>query len=125
MASRGRSRNPWLELSTDRPFVLPQDLPYILEQNRHRRYNDSLRIQLNIPPTPFVGSTAAPVVILLANPGVGIGDQSQQTKPAALQQIYAGFQKGRSAPFWPLLDTFEYTNAGRWWILKTRDLQTR
>ncbi len=122
MASSERSRNPWLELSTDRPFVLPQDLPFIRELNRYRRGNDAHQIRLNIPPTPFVGSSAAPVVILLANPGIGVGDQRQQTKSAALEQIYAGFQKGRNAPFWPLLDFFENTNAGRWWISKTRDL---
>src|ERR1039458_2324694 len=92
-------KNPWLELTTSRPFVLPQDLPYILELNRYRRNNDSHRIQLNIPPTPFVGPTVAPVVILLANPGVGVGDQREQTKSTAIAQIYAGFQKGRSAPF--------------------------
>lgn len=109
-------------LNTSRPFVLPQDKPYILELNRHRKGNHSQCIRLDIPPTPFVGSTGAPVVVLLANPGVGIGDQRQQTTPAALEQIYAGFQRGRSAPFWPLLDTFEKTNAGRWWTSKTRDL---
>ena len=69
-----------------------------------------------------MGSTIAPVVILLANPGVGVGDQRQQTTPAALEQIYAGFQKRRNAPFWPLLDSFQDTNAGRWWTSKTRDL---
>lgn len=122
MASRGALRNPWLELSTSRPFVLPQDLPYICELNRYRRNHDCHCIQLTIPPTPFVGSTVAPVVVLLANPGVGVGDQRQQTTPAALEQIYAGFQKGRNAPFWPLLNSFEKTNAGRWWISKTRDL---
>ena len=122
MATRRNSKNPWLELSTSKPFVLPQDLPYILEQNRYRRNNDSHCIQLNIPPTPFVGSTIAPVVILLANPGVGVGDRREQTTPKALEQIYAGFQKGRNAPLWPLSDSFENTNAGRWWTTKTRDL---
>ena len=122
MASLRTLKNPWLELSTSRPFVLPQDLPYVLELNRYRRNNDSHRIQLNIPPTPFVGSTVAPVVILLANPGVGVGDQREQTSPSALELIYAGFQKGRTAPFWPLSDSFENTNAGRWWVSKTRDL---
>jgi hypothetical protein len=69
-----------------------------------------------------VGSTVAPVVILLANPGVGVGDRREQTKPAALEQIYAGFREGRNAAFWPLLELFENTNAGRWWTSKTRDL---
>lgn len=109
-------------MDTARPFVLPQDLPYILELNRYRKNNASHRIQLNIPPTPFVGSTSAAVVVLLANPGIGVGDQRQQTTHTALEQIYAGFQKGRSAPFWPLLDSFENTNAGRWWTSKTLDL---
>jgi hypothetical protein len=69
-----------------------------------------------------MGSSVAPVVILLANPGVGVGDQRQQTTPVALEQIFAGFQKRSNAPFWPLLDSFQNTNAGRWWIAKTRDL---
>ena len=121
MASAHKLRNPWLDLSNDRPFVLPQDLPYIRQHNRYRS-DGAHRIQLAIPPTPFVGSTVASVVILLANPGVGVGDRREQTKPAALEQIYAGFQKGRNAPFWPLSESFENTNAGRWWISKTRDL---
>jgi hypothetical protein len=122
MAVRKLQRNPWLELRDSRPFVLDQDLPYILELNRHRRNNHAHCIQLNIPPTPFMGSSVAPVVILLANPGVGVGDQRQQTTPVALEQIFAGFQKRSNAPFWPLLDSFQNTNAGRWWIAKTRDL---
>lgn len=109
-------------MGKSRPFVLPQDKPYILELNRYRKSNNSQCINLNLPPTPFVGSTIAPVVILLANPGVGVGDRREQTTPAALEAIYAGFQKGRNAPFWPLMDTFENTNAGRWWTSKTRDL---
>ena len=122
MASLRTRNNPWLELTTSRPFVLPEDKPYILELNRSRAHNDSQCIQLNLPPTPFIGSTSAPVVILLANPGVGAGDEREQTTHSALEQIYAGFQKGRAAPFWPLLDSFEMTGAGKWWSSKTRDL---
>jgi len=122
MGSLRSLKSPWLALGPSRPFVLPEDEPYVREQNRFRRRNEYHRIELNLPPTPFVGSTVAPVVILLANPGIGDGDRKEQTSPAALEQIYAGFQKGRNAPFWPLLDAFEDTNAGRWWSAKTRDL---
>jgi hypothetical protein len=115
-------RNPWLGLGWSRPFVLPEDEPYIRELNRFRHRNEYHRIELNLPPTPFIGSTVAPVVILLANPGIGDGDRREQTSRVALEQIFAGFQKGRSAPFWPLLEDFADTNAGRWWTSKTRDL---
>lgn len=122
MGIRRTLTNPWLDLIPERPFVLPDDEPYILELNRYRKNNESHRIQLDIPPTPFVGSTVAPLVILLANPGVGQIDKREQTTPAAIREIYAGFQKGRSAPFWPLSDAFVDTNAGRWWTSKTREL---
>jgi hypothetical protein len=102
MSASRALRNPWLGLGWSRPFVLPEDEPYIRELNRFRRRNEFHRIDLNLPPTPFIGSTVAPVVILLANPGIGDGDTKEQTSPAALEQIYAGFQKGRNAPFWPL-----------------------
>ena len=115
-------KNPWLSLGKQKPYVLSEDEPYVDEFNRHWRNDGSRRINLNIPPTPFCGSTVAPVVILFANPGIGVTDQREQTKPGAIEKIYAGFQKTRNAPFWPLLDEFENTNAGKWWTSKTREL---
>jgi len=122
VGNRRALSNPWLELSPDGAFVLRDDIPHVKEFNRHRHKDPSHCIQLRLPPSPFIGSTVAPLVILLANPGIGRGDRREQTTPAALKEIFAGFQKGRTAPFWPLSDSFVDTNAGRWWTAKTREL---
>jgi hypothetical protein len=61
------SNNPWQELPTKPPFVVPSDLLAVTVFNKHA--NQRAKIHTNLMPEPFVGQRNAPVVVLLLNPG--------------------------------------------------------
>ena len=72
--------NPWLDLPKRPPFVLKRDLPAIGELNGHA--NKDHRIDVDLLPEPFLGSTVAPVVLLGLNPGWSPEDAVWHAKPA-------------------------------------------
>lgn len=59
--------NPWIDLPKTAPFILDCDAGYV------EKYNESAKpkhfIQTKLPPEPFAGDPAAPVVLLALNPG--------------------------------------------------------
>jgi hypothetical protein len=59
--------NPWADLPSKPPFVLPQDKELIERFNRAAE--DRHRVRLEILPEPYLGSPDAPVVLLSLNPG--------------------------------------------------------
>ena len=60
--------NPWLELPKKQPYVLDQDSRIINQYNE--KYGDTIsKIQTHLLPDPYVGNTAAPIIILTKNPG--------------------------------------------------------
>ena len=62
-----RSRNPWIDLPEEPPYVLPLDRPYVEAFNRH--VGNDYQLRLNLLPEPFIGNKRAPVVLLNRNPG--------------------------------------------------------
>ena len=120
-------RNPWLDLPTKRPFVLPIDKPYVDAHNKNltgltsKTSREMARIHLTAIPEPFSGRRDAPVVILLANP-------KHETKPkqrlskAQRDRIREGLTAPKGQPFFAIHDEFKGTGAHKWWYPKLRDL---
>jgi hypothetical protein len=59
--------NPWRELPSSPPYVLPEDSAPVAALNS--RGSDATKYDLNLFPEPFFGRPDAPVVVLNLNPG--------------------------------------------------------
>ena len=114
--------NPWLHLPATSPFVLPIDAPFINALNGVIPKDSPQQIVTDLLPNPFSGLHEAPVVILLANPGLDSGDKRAFARADRREAIMKGLQSAGGAEFWPLLPMFESTPAGRWWRTRTADL---
>ncbi len=68
-------KSPWSNLPDERPWVLPEDRPYVDAFNRHMQRNRNYLIDLELFPEPCLGNRQAPVVVLNRNPGIGEGDR--------------------------------------------------
>lgn len=65
-------RNPWRDLDVvrDRFLIHKDDAPHVLAYNKLRANSKNFTIATHVPPLPYVGNPSAPIVILLANPGL-------------------------------------------------------
>jgi hypothetical protein len=72
--------NPWLRLPTEPPYVLPEDEAAVREFNAKADEDCRLLID-DFLPEPFVGNPAAPVILLLNNPGCGSKARFRQEAP--------------------------------------------
>jgi hypothetical protein len=117
------SVNPWLELPSRAPFILPADEPHVDAFNAALdQSNTTHRIIEDWPPGPFAGCLGAPVVVLLANPGWSETGLAEQCAPGALKPILEAIMTPEGTPVWPLTDRFADTEPGKWWRARTRDL---
>jgi hypothetical protein len=112
--------NPWLDLPSRPPYVLPCDSGAINAYNKNSR--EIYQLQLNVLPEPFVGIMTAPVVLLGLNPGFNNQDTEVHERPefqALVRNNYAQAPSG--FPFYLLDPTFQ--SPGRlWWEGKFRRL---
>lgn len=116
-------RNPWKDLPAVAPYVLPCDSSTVADYKQ--RYPGFIADDLL--PQPFVGNPVAPVVLLLANPGVSVED-SQLEKDNAAFSTYL-----RSSVCDPVdgqhhAHLHEALASGpgyAWWIKRVGDLQTK
>jgi hypothetical protein len=115
-------RNPWLDLPSEAPFVLPGDAQKIDAFNREA--SDSKRIHLNLLPEPFLGSPDAPIVLLSLNPGFSPDDALSHS-----DATFAGLSRDNlehrasDHPFYLLNPRI--TAPGRlWWELHLRGILT-
>jgi hypothetical protein len=77
--------NPWKNLASDAPFVVPADKVQV-ERFNGLNPDDAYRLRTHLPPLPFMGRPNAPVVLLGLNPGYAFffldphynGDAGQQ-----------------------------------------------
>ena len=117
-------KNPWVSMSRNPPFVLPQDLPWIEAFNAALSNKDrqAHTIVTDVPPNPFAGPFDAPVVLLLANPGSDPNDRIEQGSPAGIDMIYRNLSGEQGGPGWVFDDHFVDMACGRWWRSRTKDL---
>lgn len=111
--------NPWLQLPTEPPYVLPADRDYVEKFNRALRISQQKHyLQINaILPEPFIGAKDAPVLLLSNNPGIG-GDDSPSRQAPAFREVMRNNLLHASSdwPFLYLNPTFDSWET--WWRRK-------
>jgi hypothetical protein len=112
--------NPWPPVPSRSPYVLDCDRDAINEYNAKTR--EEYAVRLDVMPEPFVGITAAPVVLLNLNPGFDGKDPEVHARPEFQALLRNSYDHGPSAfPFYFLDPTLE--SPGRqWWKRKLRCL---
>ena len=116
--------NPWVKMPRRAPFVLPEDEQFVTAFNAALgdNFRDLHTIVRDVPPGAFAGPFDAPVVLLLANPGLDPNDRTEQCTPTALDLIYENLSSDVGSPGWVFHDHFTDMACGRWWRSRTRDL---
>jgi hypothetical protein len=116
--------NPWTRIPTSAPFVLPEDAPFvrafngICDQDGDKQH----LLNLNFPPSPFVGFHDAPLVVLLANPLLVADSLPEKLEPRFLENAFRGITSEGGTAFWPVLDEWKETQSAQWWRPRTADL---
>ena len=81
-------RNPWLDLDlrpSDAPhFVLPGDAA-VVDAYMAKQRGPDFELATHLLPEPWVGRLDAPVVVLLANPGVAEREADPQWRPSVAE----------------------------------------
>jgi hypothetical protein len=108
--------NPWSNLPSNEPYVLPLDGPPIEVFNRRAKANHV--IHLEVVPEPFLGDPIAPVVLLNLNPGYVEDDREVHHDPAFNVAARANLLHAHTA--WPLylLDPSLPSPGQDWWRKK-------
>lgn len=86
--------SPWDDLPDERPWVLPDDRPYVDAFNRHMKKNQDYVIDLDLFPEPCLGNRQAPVVVLNRNPGIGESDRLVHRRRDYIAPISPRIPKG-------------------------------
>lgn len=103
-------KNPWHDLPTDPPFVLPIDHAPVREFNEKAQLDK--RLDLDLIPQPFLGNRDAPLLILGANPNVR-GGHAGGPVAAAIRANLSPDPNGHSLI--GLLPEFADTPNAEWW----------
>jgi len=110
--------NPWLELPTSAPYVLPEDGAAIEAFNRTAQ--TATRYDLTLLPEPFLGRTDAPVVVLCLNPGWSPDGPIGHKEPNFIRRSRENLLHAESAYPFHLLDPALHPPGHRWWGNKLR-----
>jgi len=113
------SDNPWQNLPSQQPFILPQDLSYIENHNQSVTENYSYHPELY--PEPYAGKLDAKIVILALNPGFSTDDEKVH-KTEVYQKLWCQNIK-QSIVDYPLFlihPDLSYAPCFRWWTAKLR-----
>jgi hypothetical protein len=106
-------RNPWLDLPSQPPYVVPVDAPFIEVFNRSA--SRDARVRTELFPEPFIGPLNAPIVMLLLNPGVSRGDFAVHRHPVFRRNIRECLREPRGVRVHQYL-TGETPGPGtQWW----------
>lgn len=142
------TENPWKQIGNEAPFVHPADKPFVdlhndllrAEEERVRklldqapdhekarltkklaaasRMNDEHQFRLEVPPSPFIGSFEAKVVVLLSNPGWDKDDEELQGTGRFAERAIGALCSDDGGDFWPLDPQSEI----KWWTDRTRQI---
>lgn len=119
-------KNPWTNLPSRGRLVLSEDRPFIQQFNE--RLIDGPRderwIRDDWVPEPFFGNPKAPVVVLLANPGVDRegSDDALHARRDFRSALRASLDHTSSTSHFWLQPRWSRTPGGRWWLSATREL---
>lgn len=106
-------RNPWLDLHGR--FVLPEDQTILLRDKRF--FEDKFKLQLQLPPVPFINNPEiANVIVLAKNPGYApTNDAELEHYPDFVEQNLAALSFESDCPFFYLDARFEGADGYVWW----------
>jgi len=115
--------NPWLELRSDPPYILPMDERQIREHNSRR--HESSKLALESIPEPFIGNPeTAKVVLLLLNPGHNQYESEAHRHPDLKEALFRNLRgEPRPYPFFPLNPSLSWSPTAKWWLPRTRELR--
>lgn len=118
--------NPWLELPSEPPYCLPEDLPIITEFNKQveEKQKDEFLIRIDGLPEAYIGSIKDPRVVLLnLNPGWSPEDHKHFEQPAFRKAVLKNLHHTLDEyPFYHLNPKFHFTGGARFWGQKLRHL---
>lgn len=113
--------NPWLQLPTDVPYVLRQDLRIVEEFNEHYAHNPCFKIQSHLLPEPFIGDPRARVYLLNLNPGYSREDDDWHRNDLYRHAIIENLgHKAAAYPFYFLDPHLEDAPGSAWWRRRSR-----
>jgi len=106
-------KNPWLDLHGH--FVLPEDQATLLRDERF--FEDRFKLQLQLPPVPFLNNpVATDVVILAKNPGYApTNDTDIERYPDLVEQNIAALTFDCDCPIFYLDACFKGCDGYVWW----------
>ena len=115
--------NPWKNISSE-SLVLECDLPYVTEHNKVQSALNRPQhvLETSLPPVPFLGMHEAPLVILLANPGLSEFHDKRQREPKNLEFILDAARTPGGTPAWPLTARGQVIDQRRWWVTRMKDV---
>jgi hypothetical protein len=95
--------NPWAQLGTTPPYVLPEDMPAAVPYQLHARL-----------PEPWQGPIwTARAVLLLLNSGHSVADLDDMGRPEVVDELRAQLDGDR--PFFAVLDGWADTASAKYW----------
>jgi hypothetical protein len=111
--------NPWVDLPSQAPFVLPVDAPYVAAWNELHGEHEDFQICLDYPPEPFLGRHDAPVAVLSANPGLGPEDSGTWASRDVVDTALDSVTSAEGTSFLWLRDKLAWTAGANWWRPRT------
>jgi hypothetical protein len=111
----------WSGLPMTAPYILPADLPQIINFNENPKLSEKRRLQLHVLPEPYIGHVDAPIVFLKLNPGYTPND-IRFTEDEYAREVWTKsiFHQPIDYPFYPLDPMLHWTECARWWRKKIR-----
>jgi hypothetical protein len=111
--------SPWSQLRPARECVLASDAEYVKAFNRRATANT--RIKTTLIPEPYFGDAAAPVVLLLLNPGVSRSDARWHAISDYRRRLLESVQSTKPAEHFHLRSEADAPGA-TWWRRACRPL---
>lgn len=111
--------NPWTDLPSRAPYILPSDREPIERFNAMA--GEGVRIRPELLPEPFLGAPTASVVLLSLNPGFSNDDALAHAREEFVQACRRNLAHHASDyPFLYLDPRFSDTPGGYWWTIRLR-----
>ncbi|MFE0474894.1 hypothetical protein ACFW2V_25130 [Streptomyces sp. NPDC058947] len=109
--------NPWARTTRAAPYAVPEDLPHLqaLADTQVHASDAPYRLNLALPPEPIIGLHDAPLVILLANPGVSDADPAAYARPGVTERTLHHIASAGGTPNHFLTHAHKDHPGLRWW----------
>ena len=112
--------NPWKELPTYPPYVIPDDSRAISIFNDRCKSQDH-RIQTHILPEPYIGNIDSPIYLLSLNPGFDEKDALWHSDESFNSSLKSNLlHEEKPYPFYFINPEYEQAPGGQWWQRKLK-----